>query len=253
VYVIAQVRISPVESIRKNIPEIQDEFRHKGFPRFLESEIPNLRIRPNSAPEFTASPAFEFQDRTRQAGIVVGKDFVSVHLSRYTGFEELCSFLSLALGTVSTAVEPALVERVGLRYINLIRPAPEEQLSDYVHCGLLGLDTAGFAARNSRMVVQMLSTTDHGTLAIRFLQRDDGVLLPPDIHPSLSYPDPAPELRPGEVISLLDFDHFKSYEDRSAEFSLESQLELFWRLHNNIDLAFLASVTPHAMKVWGAK
>ncbi len=97
----------------------------------------------------------------------------------------------------------------------------------------------------------MLTKTEQGRLIVRLFQRDDGVLLPPDLSTSLCIQQPNPPVQKGEVLSFVDLDHFSLYEDAPPDFSPDALLSAFWRLHDNVDLAFRAAVTSRAIAAWG--
>jgi len=237
----------------KYIPEIQDQLRHKDFPRFTEGEIRNVRVSLDASPAVTTMPRYECQDKARRAGIVVTKDSVAMHVSLYTSFEEFCSSLRVGLEIVDSIVDLGLVERVGLRYVDLIRPGTDQTLHDYLDSGLLGLDETKVGARRSMLRFQILGETDHGTLAVRLYQRADGCALPPDLDPSaLDHPAPEPKLAPDEKVTLLDIDHYSELQKTPMEFSVEAVMGLLWRLHDNTDLAFRAAVTQYALTEWGS-
>ena len=195
-------------------------------------------------------PRYEFQDRDRQCGIVLQADSLSLHVSQYSSFDVFCSIFDYALRTVHSIVRLGLIDRIGLRYVDLVRPSKDEVLSDYLHQGLLGLTEAEVGARNARRLVVYQADTDSGVLQLRLSQRNDGGFLPPDIEPSpLAHPRMV--MRRDEVATLLDFDHFNEFTLKPVDFSTEVVLQYLWRLHENTDLAFRAAVTDHALKVWG--
>jgi uncharacterized protein (TIGR04255 family) len=251
VYVVAQVRFSAVESIPKYIPAIQDVFR-KEYPRFVKGEMRNLRLSPASLPEVSVVPRFEFQNKEKTCGIVLQSDSVAVHVSRYSSFDLFCSVLKYALDTVHSIVTLGLIERIGLRYVDVVRPSEGEDLSQYLHAGLLGFNDADVGVRGSIRMSVYQGETDSGTLLFRLAQRNDRGFLPPDVDPSPLYHD-QPEVRQGEIVTLLDTDHFRDFTKEPLDFSTEVVLQYLWRLHDNTDLAFRAAVTPYALNAWGAE
>ncbi len=98
VYTVAQVKFSTIESIGKKIPDLQDEFRKIGYPRLSHSDVVSLTFSMNAGmPETTRMPRWEFNDKDRHFGVVLGKDAISFHTTHYTSFEDLCSSFSAAL------------------------------------------------------------------------------------------------------------------------------------------------------------
>ena len=212
----------------------------------------NIRISPASPPEMSVAPRFEFQNKERTCGIVVQSDSVAVHVSRYSSFDDFCSVMQYALDTVHSVVTLGLIDRVGLRYVDIVQPAEGETLAHYLHSGLLGLNDADVGARRSHRMSAYQGETEAGTLILRMSQRSDGGFLPPDVEPSpLSHAELG--IRPGEVLTVLDFDHFREFTKEPLDFSTEDVVRYLWRLHNNTDLAFRSAVTEYALSAWGSE
>ena len=251
VYIVAQVSFSAVEAIAKYLPDIQDEFR-KRFPRFTTGETRNIRISPNAPPDISFVPRFEFQNRERTCGIVLQKDSVAVHVSRYSSFEEFCLLVQTALDTVHKVVTLGLIDRIGLRYVDLIRMGDGETLDCYLQPGLLGLDDRKMKIKNPLRMSTFQGFTDAGRLNLRMSQRLDGGTLPPDIDPTTLIHS-TNDLKLGEIITLLDIDHFHQFIEEQLDFSTDKVLQYLWKLHEHTDLAFRSSITDYGLKVWGAE
>jgi uncharacterized protein (TIGR04255 family) len=175
-----------------------------------------------------------------------------VHVSRYSSFDFFCSSLQYALDTVHSVVTLGLIDRIGLRYVDVVRPSEGEELGQYLHPGLLGLNDADVGVRRSIRMSVFQGETEAGTLLFRLAQRNDGGFLPPDVEPSpLSHEQP--DVQPGEIVTLLDFDHFREFTKEPLDFSTDIVLRHLGRLHDNTDLAFRAAVTEHALSAWGAE
>src|SRR5882762_5816637 len=149
VYVIGQVRISPVVAIEKYIPEIQEQLRHKGFPRFVKGQIQEIRFAIDAAPKMSVVDRYEFQNKESTSGIALATDSISLHTSKYEVYEKFEETFSTALTIIHQVVSLSLVERMGLRYIDLIRLNAGEQFSDYLQPGLLGLEEEKLGVQKS--------------------------------------------------------------------------------------------------------
>ncbi len=252
VYTVAQVKFSTIESIAKKIPDLQDEFRKIGYPRLSQTELMSLTFSLNAGtPEATRMPRWEFNDKDRHIGVVVGKEAISFHTTHYTSFEDFCSSFSAALKILDTVVAPALIERIGLRYLDLIRASPSGQFDGYIAPGLLGLTDEDLKVKRSSCFVNVVGETELGTLSIRSMQRSDGNFISPDLLPMNLAGSHAPVL-PGEKITTLDFDHACDLESAPIEFAPEDVVRRLWLLHEPIATAFYAATTAHARREWGA-
>lgn len=246
VYVIGQVKVSAVMVLETFIPAIQEKLRHLGYPRYTRGRVQQVSISPEG-PAFGSMDRFEFQNRQGNAGIVLAPDFIALHTSTYDTFEVFQAAMKTALDVVHEVVDYKLVERLGLRYVDLIRVAKNEHIRDYVQPGLLGLDPADVGATDAIWKVEYLGATDQGKLAVRF-SRGKEPLAPPDLFPITLKHDLT--LAKDESAFFLDLDHFSEDAD---DFSTAALLEKFGSLHYNLDMAFKAAVTNTALERWEAK
>jgi len=248
VYVIGQVRISPVVAIEKYIPEIQEQLRHKGFPRFVKGQMQEISFEIDAAPKLHIVTRYEFQNKEGTSGITLATDFISLHTSKYEVYEKFEVTFGTALAIIHQVVNLNLLERVGLRYIDLIRLNAGEKFSDYLQSGLLGLEEEMLGVQKSLSRFELVGVTDVGKLVVRYTQSDNGTFLPPDLMPSPLKHDI--QILPGETVAFLDLDHFA---DESQDFEIGSVLETLRRLHGNLDRTFRSAVTNVALQKWGSE
>jgi uncharacterized protein (TIGR04255 family) len=253
VYAVAQAKFSTVENIAKSIPEFQEKLRMNGYPRMIAGQLTNITFSPQSQlPDTFQTPRWDFHDRERHVGIVLAKDAISLQVAKYSGFEGFCSRFKSALETLNEIVAPALIERLGLRYVNLIRPDAGRSVHEYVQEGLLGIRDERAGVIKSSCFVNYSGVTAAGILSVRSLQRTDGQILPPDLHPMTLSQSVAP-VPVGEKILTLDFDHYSDLQQSPIEFSPIEVIQRMWHLHDNITMAFLAATTSVALDEWGLR
>jgi uncharacterized protein (TIGR04255 family) len=138
----------------------------------------------------------------------------------------------------------SLTERVGLRYVNLVRLQQGEKWTDYLHTGLLGLDPRSVGVNHWLSRSEALGTTEVGKLVIRCSQSEQP--FPPDLLTNtLHY---SMELAKGEIVTTLDFDHFI---EAVSDFSVAGAVSTLEHLHESLDLVFATSVTANALREWG--
>ena len=248
VMVLAQIRISAVAKMEDYAPEVQEQVRRRGFPRLMEGNVQEILLGP-AGPLLRTHPRWEFQDKDRTTGIILTRNAVVVHTRQYDTFDAFADHLALALDVVGAVIKPSLVERLGLRYVDLIRPADGERWTDYVNPGLHGILDAPIGARATLHRSETVGATEIGQLVVRCLQTADGTFLPPDLAQStLDYGSVT--VPSGETVTLLDLDH---YSEVAREYDSEQVLEYMWRLHDNLDLSFRECVTSHALTQWKAE
>jgi uncharacterized protein (TIGR04255 family) len=233
-------------SVDKFVPDIQEKLRHEGFPRFLRSQVPEFTfVQGDSAPKITFLERFEFQNKEASLGIVLTSNNFAVHTNEYKTYEDFEKSIATAMDVINGAMNLSIVERIGLRYVDLIRLKKNETWKDYLQAGLLGLDPGKVGVKNWMSKFESLGSTNIGKLLIRCVQTEQ--MLPADLqNPTLKY---SINLKPHEIATLLDCDHFS---EESTDFETKSVLTRIGDLHDHIDRAFRNSVTPHALKSWGS-
>ncbi len=179
-------------------------------------------------------------------GVMLTPQFVVLHTSHYKTFEWFSSILSPVLEAVASEIDVRLVERVGIRYVDLVRMEPGESFGQYLKPGLVGfpfgeLQTAGVtkAFALSHSVAQLADSL----LTVRSTQLNTGQFLPPDLTPSpLHY---EVQLRPDEPVALLDFDHYAAGD---MEFEPKTLVDRLDSLHKVASEAFRLAVQPYAVE-----
>ncbi len=245
IYVVAQVRFSAIVAIDKFVPEIQEKLRHKGFPRFLRGQVMEVALQPDGTPKFNAVERYEFQDKDARLGVVLQSNSLAVHTNNYSHYENFEEEIKTALMAVHRVVNINLTERIGLRYVNLIRLQDGEKWADYLHEGLLGLDPRSVGVDRWLSRSEAMGATQVGKLVIRCSQSEQP--FPPDLLPTntLHY---SLDLARGEVVTTLDFDHFV---ENVSDFSVASAVSTLEQLHESLDVVFATSVTTNALSKWG--
>lgn len=244
VLVLGQVRIATVRRMAEYVPRIQDALRKKGYPIDVSREVQEVLIA-SGQPQYRRRPHWEFRKRDEFWSIIVGEDVVVIQTTAYTAAEEFLIELELAADTVAGVVGDLVVERVGLRYVDLIQPKEGEDWRDYVKPGFHGVETEAFNPASSTAFFQVTAETDVGRIIARMAQNRDGTALPPDLadHPPLGTPD----LPSGELVTILDLDHFKV---ERFDYTKDRLVDLASALHDNLDILFRDIATEHALSTW---
>jgi uncharacterized protein (TIGR04255 family) len=247
--VLAQVRISYVAKMADHIDDVQERLRQSGFPRFEEGRGHEVLVRPGLQPEVREHARWEFQNKERSAGIIVMQNAIVLHTNSYDTFDHFAKSLRLALEVIGDAAKPALVERLGLRYVDVIRTEAGESWTDYLKPGLHGLPPSAIGMTSGLQRHETVGTTSVGQLIVRSVQSTDGGFLPADLSPTtldytkLSVPQ-------GELVTLLDLDHFSQ---ATRDYDVDQVMSAMWELHENLDLTFREATTEVAMKKWEAQ
>jgi len=253
VHVLAQVRFTPVFGLKDRIQAVQARLRACDFPRYDQTTIQNLVIEAGGqAMRLDPVARYDFLNRDKTEGVVLTSDFVLVHTNKYSTYEEFDNRLRQVLTIVNAEVTPDLVERIGIRYVDLVRLDPGESFTQYLAPGLLGyafestqasLEIEGAASR----MESIAKTASGSQLAVRCFQRADGTILPPDLWPTvLNYEGRT--IPAGELVTILDIDHSST---QPVDFEVDPVADALAALHDKTDITFRGAVTPYALQKWG--
>ncbi len=247
VLVLSQVRFSPLMAMSSYIAAIQDRLRQSGYPLNSSVEVQEFPIAQPGA-RSTVRPHWEFLSKDQTTSVIVNEGFVVVQTTTYDDFDAFLARTLDAVEIVATAVGGLLIQRVGLRYVDLIRPNPGETWEKYVSAGLRGFASPHLAADTAVRVHQTIAKTEDGMMIARLLQNREGSVLPPDlVTQTLQFPKIAP-VQPSELLTIIDIDHYR--EVGLDEFDRGSLKQTGWKLKNASYDVFVAMVTREALETW---
>lgn len=252
VLVLCHVRISPVRKMSDYIPAIQEEFRRNDFPLERAGKIRLLTITPAGVLA-TEQESWEYRTKDEQWSVTVLPDSVVLQTTAYERFEGFAERLERAVRTVLDKTEQSqfgLVQRVGLRYIDLVKPREGEDYRLYLRPGFHGVADEVFRARSHRLHVESVGHTSvgdtEGTMIVRVVQNDQGFDLPPDLVGGA--PTHESRAQAGELVTLVDMDEFiEGKFDPDPGWVVARAYEMHDHLietfHNHV-------VTEKAIEVW---
>lgn len=247
VFVLAQVRFSPLEAMEKYLPNIQDRLRQCGFPVNLSGVVREIRLS-NTETQVAERKRWEFQSKDHCQSIIIDKGFLTLQTTTYDVFENFLDIFGTALDVVAEEVNGLLVTRIGLRYINVIQP----QETEFVRKGIRGLESELFKTDTEQNIHQTLAQTSAGIIAVRLIQNREGHTLPPDlIHHTLEEPCHTSAPKQNELLTIIDVDHFNQNEFDYDRKKLE---RMAWELKNqSYKVIFEHVFTKHAVDMWEKK
>lgn len=246
IFVLAQVRIAAVLVISEKIPIIQEALRKQGFPRFRRRQTDVVKPQVGPITQIERRDQWEFGDKDNTASVLVDAESIVLQASEYTVFESFMERLEVALNAVAAAAEPSVVERIGLRYVDLIVPRAGKALSDYVRPSLLCEANPHLGSRLAFLSESIAKTGDHSKFLVRFVDGFGGFAFPPDLLPVSLHLRQDPN-RGSSRFGMLDMDHF---DETTSDFSVESISDRFWGLHEVHSNVFKTSVTEAALAEW---
>jgi uncharacterized protein (TIGR04255 family) len=242
---LAQVRISPVLQMKQFVPEIQERLRKSGYPRYAEAQTQEIVLTGGPEPMLNTSTKWVFGDRDLKTAVVVAREFVTLETTSYETFDLFVERMAEALRVVGEIAQVDLAERLGLRYLDYVKPLGTDSMADYLSAGLLGINGEGLRGVRSQYLAR--GQSDLGQMMVRVTHGGGAFRLPPDLQPlDLAQPTIADS---GDW-ALLDFDHFS---DMPRPYNVDAIVDALWGLHDLVDATFRNSATEHAFAAWEAQ
>ena len=254
ILVLAQLRFTPYLKMHRCIPDVQEELRKVGFPLFKEEQVREFMLPPAemAEPKVRQKNRWIFSSKDQTSSVVLTEDFLVLETNAYTVFADFLKQYEEIGELVVKSASLEVTERIGLRYLNLLRDEEKMKADEMIAPPLRGVSAehAGMEDVRHNTVTRGRSAvpvhdSESGTIVVRTSQPDDGHFLPPDLRSSQLKFDI--QLKDNERIIALDIDHYVTLRE---DLTMSMVTEVLDRLHDGIENAFRGSVTEKAIEVW---
>ncbi|WP_396217025.1 TIGR04255 family protein [Gemmatimonas sp.] len=255
VHVLAQVVYSPIWELSERVKAFRAAIHPNDFPWVTEGQVHHVSVTDQAPPRVDIKPRWDFFSADKTIGVMLTEEALVLQTTAYKTSEPFRNRLRSVLRALEEVAGVEFVQRIGLRYIDLVRISPGERFGEYVHAGLLGFpwrEAPELQARGIGLRTEAISKTAHGIMAVRSSVLPPGQMLPGDLLPAvLRYPTAITEGQAGVPGLILDFDHFVQFDEVTFRFESEGIVDVVNKLHGGLRTAFEAACTPHALERWG--
>lgn len=247
-FVLAEFKFSPILKMEDFIPSLQEEFRKK-YPIFNKKLDRTIRLYQNNV-ETEDIGRWHFVSGEKNHAIEIDREriiYFTSHYDRFDGFANICEEI---LNVLHKIAEPYSIQRVGLRYSNLIIVKDNEKIEDLVHKHFICPSDIAELGLNKQQKTEVLLNTNAGMLAIRAFYGVNALSHFPDLHGRLPITIEAENSTNERVV--LDIDHFwESSTDSPVIFDSNSIMCQLTDLHEIAIAAFWRTTTEYARStIW---
>lgn len=149
VRVIAQLRFPEILSVeqREFVAPFQEAIRSK-YPVLRQEQTQGIVIGPGGVGAAKPHVAWRFSDTHGQWRVSLAPDFLALETTKYTSRSDFLDRLRVVTQALNDHVEPALVDRLGLRYIDRITGEAVGDIAKLVRAevrGIMGTPPASHA------------------------------------------------------------------------------------------------------------
>jgi uncharacterized protein (TIGR04255 family) len=254
-FVLAQVRFNAVLTLDSYVPAIQDTLRKAGYSDFAKLMVATVNLNlgvPASANQMPVAQTarYLFLNERKFSGFLLDQTSLIFETTEYDTFDTFREAFLLGLKTLHESVGGlSFCERIGIRFLDAVRPNQNETVTDYLAPSLVGL----FGKLKNRQLGHVISetwtTSDNANLMCRAIiqnQAAKGLSFAPDLQPMLlQVADKFKET--SGIYGIIDTDAW--YEIRQ-KFDIDRIKEKLISLHGDVRNSFDEMVTPHALSVW---
>jgi uncharacterized protein (TIGR04255 family) len=255
VYVIVQVRFSPVLSLKTYVPQIQESFRRTGFPAFdsrfnfqLAFSVP-----PPAGPE-PAAPSipvertlsYVFSNRDRSQSFVLEQNGLTFHVTDYVDFSWFLDLFLTHLEHINDVISPDSSERIGLRYIDAVLPKPGSKVKDYLIPAVLGLSEQPVEGSLQHAYSETMLLNGNTSTVSRIVVRSGQIAFPPDMA-GLPVNINSRFTEYKDIHAVVDTDSFQTIHSPMEIKKLRANLH---HLHDSVENVFNAVTTDFARADW---
>jgi uncharacterized protein (TIGR04255 family) len=148
IYALIQVVFNPLLHLASSVPDMQEQMRQAGYPDFALRQAPNIILPSQNSPQaIEMQQQWTFADILKHNGYVLSPNVLVFHTTGYQTFALFLESAMKGIDIVGKIVPIDYIERIGIRYINVVSPQAEERVAEYLNEGIRGLmaeDEKGF-------------------------------------------------------------------------------------------------------------
>jgi uncharacterized protein (TIGR04255 family) len=211
VRVIAQLRFPPVLAVeqREFVAPFQEALR-QSYPVLRQEQTQGLSVGPAGVTLARAQAAWRFHDLGGQWRVSLTPEFVALECTKYTSRSDFFARLRAVLAALDAHVQPKLVDRLGVRYIDRITGPAVEEIASLVRPEVRGVVGTAAAAHVLHAVAETMFDLPGARVLARWGQLPAGATV-----------DPAAIEPAAEKSWILDLD---MYGTASRQFDIEQLL-----------------------------
>jgi uncharacterized protein (TIGR04255 family) len=202
----------------------------------------------SQSPKIELKKKWSFMDAVKRNGYVLNSSCFVFHTSNYHTFDVFADKFLKGLKLLHGIVKLDYIERVGMRYIDVISPKKGQPIRDYLRDGVKGLidvEEDGFLSTDGASAQKI----GDGILVIKTSLRPNcpPFLIPDDLMPLHLLPSEDSSAEETMTRATLDVDF---YEEKRFNFNIDPLMEKLKFAHEHVEKAFHLAVTDYALNEW---
>lgn len=180
VRVIAQVRFPEILAIEQRdfVAPFQEAIRAT-YPVLRQEQIPAVQLGPGNAMQVKPQTAWRFGDADSNWRVSLTPQFLALETTKYTSRSDFFSRLHDIVTPLGDHIEPSLVDRLGVRYIDRITGAAIDDIKTLVRPEVRGIAGASIARHAAHFLTETMFNFANGRTVARWGQLPAGATTDP--------------------------------------------------------------------------
>jgi uncharacterized protein (TIGR04255 family) len=240
--VVAQIRFPLITSVEKQefIAPFQEAIR-KVYPVLRAEQSRSVVLGPQGVTETRSSIIWRFLDKSSTWRVSLAPEFLALETERYSSRNDFLQRLGVLMSALKEHVDPQVIDRLGIRYIDRITGENLSRLPDLVRPEVAGILGASLMDHVHHTISESVFTLPAGAGQVT----TKWGLLPPN-----GTVDPAAVESIDEASWLLDIDAFQA---STRELDIDAVLEQAKLLSERIYSVFRWVVTDEFLRCFGGQ
>lgn len=240
VRVITQVRFPAILAIEQRdfVAPFQEALRVT-YPVLRQEQTQGVLVSPAGVTSVKAQTAWRFADVEGHWRVSLTSEFLALETTKYTSRADFLTRLRTVVVALDEHVEPKLIDRLGVRYIDRITGAAVDDISKLVLSEVRGITGTPVASHAAHALAETMFELDDARMVARW------GLLPPGTTVDPAAIEPAPDKS-----WILDLDMFSA---RPIPFAVDRIVDDAKRYAERIYTFFRWVVTDDFLRRYGGK
>jgi uncharacterized protein (TIGR04255 family) len=240
VRVIAQVRFPTILVVEQRdfVASFQEAVRAT-YPVLRQEQAQSVLVGPAGVTSVKPQTAWRFADVDGHWRVSLTPEFLALETTTYTSRKDFLKRLRTVVAALSEHVEPKLIDRLGVRYIDRITGAAVDEIANLVRGEVRGIMGTPAASHAVHAISETMFELDDARVVARW------GLLPPGATVDPAAIEPAPDKS-----WILDLDMFSV---SPAPFAVDRVVDNATRYAERIYTLFRWAVTEDFLRRYGGK
>ncbi len=237
--VIAQLRFPQIASLEKRdfVAPFQEAIR-SSYPVLRPEQVQDF-IQSQGTGSVVPQTVWRFSDIENHWRVSLAPDFIALETTVYSNRGDFLTRLQDILGALDQYIEPTVIDRFGVRYIDRVTPPLLDDIAQLVRAEMLGLAGTPMARNVQHLLTLAMFTVQDAQMLARWGQV-----------PANSTVDPAAIEAIDEPSWILDLDMFK---DGARPFDTRTLLDEARSYAERVYTFFRWAVTEQFLRRYGGK